>query len=508
MRLGLAAPFTTLSLLALLLVSPSAAQQEMRGRLLPITAPIRHAGVFHVATGTWTRGASLANVTGPDTIYNNSCSPVYFVGMISNDEFQHRSRLPSLSGPSTDSRFYAGPNSAHESDEEPGCRTEYVVNGYQFSYCSSHVGPWDRRDRFASSWIPSAGSSCGLNNLVSQYTIVITGLPGGTATGGQQCWVIDVDLDPSGTGGGIALSADGDGSYTGPGTAEQFGWGFGPVLTPIVVADFTGPVVAGNFTWTGGPYSGVLSPCTGTDGTIWDPEYPSNGSESGTGMLSNNFFRSTYQGPPGGPNCYFFGGVPHADFYLRLFADAGCPPDSSQPFCFPSMAGVRSCPCGNPPSAQKLGCDSFVGPSTPSGNGGAKLATSGTAHASASTTLVFHVTKAHNPTSNSNLHVFWRGTSFLVSGVKSGFGVSCVGGSLARIYQGTGRGTGGLGSTNAVDFPNAAQTTDAWTASGMPSPGTTLLYFDSFRDAQGPANCSTANDRFNVSHAAAVTWVP
>ena len=178
------------------------------------------------------------------------------------------------------------------------------------------------------------------------------------------------------------------------------------------------------------------------------------------------------------------------------------------PFCFPEVSGVRSCPCGNPPTSADAGCDSFTTSSTVSGAGGAKLTVSGVPSCVPVNTLVFHVTQAHNPGSNTNLHVFWRGTSALAVGVKSGFGVRCVAGSLKRIYQGVGTGVGGLGSTNAIDFPNGTQTTDAWTASLMPDPGTTLFYYDSFRDQQGPTTCNTANDRFNVSHAGAVTWLP
>ena len=182
--------------------------------------------------------------------------------------------------------------------------------------------------------------------------------------------------------------------------------------------------------------------------------------------------------------------------------------DGIAAFCFPDVGGVRSCPCGNPATAGDLGCDNFINTTTVSGTGGAKLDSTGTPNASVSNTFVFHVTGAHNPAVNSNLHVFWLGTSTLPVGVKSGFGVRCVAGALQRIYQGSGTGSMGVPSSNAVDFPNGTQTTDAWTASQMPVAGTTLYYYDSFRDQQGPTNCNTANDRFNVSHALSVTWVP
>ena len=184
--------------------------------------------------------------------------------------------------------------------------------------------------------------------------------------------------------------------------------------------------------------------------------------------------------------------------------------DGFTAFCFPEVNGVRSCPCNNPqvPALSDRGCDNYVDQTTVSGTGGAQLAVSGVPHASVASTLVFNVTGAHNPAVNSNLHVFWKGTTTLPVGVKSGFGVRCVAGTLKRIYQGSGTGTAGVPSSNAVDFPNGVQTTNAWTASQMPASGTTLYYYDSFRDQQGPLTCDSANDRFNVSHAAAITWQP
>jgi hypothetical protein len=61
-----------------LLGSAAFAQADLRSRLQPITSPLMHAGVYHVATGTWTPGATLANGTGPNVIYNNNCAAVYF----------------------------------------------------------------------------------------------------------------------------------------------------------------------------------------------------------------------------------------------------------------------------------------------------------------------------------------------------------------------------------------------------------------------------------------------
>ena len=106
----------------LVLVSPLLPQGDAGPSLRSRTAPLRHAGVYHVATGTWTRGASLAHAVGPDVIYNNTCFTNYFQALASGEAIQHRSRLPSPSGPTTDSLFYGTTDTDHRYDERPGCR--------------------------------------------------------------------------------------------------------------------------------------------------------------------------------------------------------------------------------------------------------------------------------------------------------------------------------------------------------------------------------------------------
>src|SRR5260370_32920552 len=102
--------------------------------------------------------------------------------------------------------------------------------------------------------------------MVWQSPTVVTGLPGGTPSVTTYCWLVDIDLSGN-SGGGIVLSADGDGTYIGPSTGEQFGFSF--QQTNQAFATNTGPIIAGDFTWTGGSLGGTLTPCTGTDGTIW-----------------------------------------------------------------------------------------------------------------------------------------------------------------------------------------------------------------------------------------------
>ena len=479
-----------------LLASAASGQEDARPRLKPITAPLRRAGVYHVATGSWTRGASLAELAAPDVIYNNTCSPVYFTGMAQCDgAFQHRSRLPSRSGPTTDSQFYGTSDSAHRYDERPGCEDAYVITGFEVGYCSSHVGTVDWEYQFARSY-----TACAEHDMVAQYTFTAT-LPGGTSTGAQACWVVDIDLSGS-PGGGMVLSADGDGTYSGPATTDSFGFGL-RLASPLSITDFTGPLIAGNYTWTGGPAHGPQTPCTGTDGTIWDSAVDL--SEAGTGMSSSDFFRITHCCiSECNPGCYYFGGIIHSDFYLELFAAPACPPDPMTPLCSPGMDGVRACPCSNPPASSGVGCDNF-GPNPPGGTGGARLAASGFASV-AGDTLELHVTD--EIVNASNLTVLWQGTALLAngppSGVRFGAGVRCVSGTLKRLYKGNASG-------GAIDFPSGSQP-NVYTASANRGyaidPPITLYYFAAYRNSAAGAPCGDAALGYNATNAGSIAWVP
>ena len=475
------------------------AQSDARPRLKPITASIRHAGVYHVATGKWARGASLASLVGPDVIFNNTCAPVYFVGLLACDRYQHRDRIPSTTSPTADSLFYGTSNPAHRWDSRPGCQDEYVINGFQVGYCSSHVGAVDWEYKFASSY-----TSCGAGDLIPQYTILVTGLPGGSTTGSQYCWTIDIDVS-SLPGGGFALSADGDGVYNG-GAGDTFGWSFG-VTTAVTAADYTGPIIAGDVSWTGGPTAGPLAPCTGTDGTIWDR--PIDLSEAGTGMGSTNFFRSTLVPAPNCcvdcyPGCYYFGGSPHADFYLKLYSDAGCPETAFTGFCYPGSGNVRACPCGNPPASGSVGCDNF-GPNPPGGTGGAQLASTGLASI-ADDSLQFQATG--EIVNSGNITVLWQGTTIVANGPPSGFqfgaGVRCVGGNLLRLYKGNASG-------GSIGFPNASGP-DVHTASAAKGyaivPPITLHYFAAYRNSAAGGPCGSASLGYNATNAGSIAWTP
>jgi hypothetical protein len=486
-------PYLTTAAVALLGAS-AIAQGDLKSRLQPITSPFRHAGVFHVATGTWTRNSQLSNLTGPDTIYNNSCATAYFFPILSDEQYEHRSRVPTLGGAPWNAPTTVNPFDPLKNDEAPGCAESYVVNGFEFLYCSSRVGPFgagvfDYDQAFASAYL-----ACGASDMVRDVTFNITGLPGGTPAGAQICWIVDIDLDAASL--SFTLAADQDGTWVGPSTSEQFGWSQGPTTPGITGAMATGPVIAGNFTWPGGPFTGPLPMCSGTDGTIWDS--PINLAEAGTGMSSNDFFRITGNtaNVPSGPGCYFFGGTTiHSDFYLKLFSDPQCAP--TPPLvqnCIPGVGTTTAlCPCSNPPVAPGLGCNNFGAGPVPSG----LLDGSGVASLAADT-LSLNVTGENN----TSLSVFFTASGVQGSGLAHAGGVRCIITALKRL------GTHGA-VAGATSYPIGADlSVSARSAAlGVPiSAGQTRHYQTIYRDPNAAGPCGNVLSTVNLTNAGSVTW--
>jgi hypothetical protein len=284
---------------------------------------------------------------------------------------------------------------------------------------------------------------------------------------------------------------------------DQFGWSFN--VTPST--GDTGPVLAGNYTWLGGGRFGVHTPCTGTDGSIWDTSGPAGtgptpaGETDGTGMSSNDFFRMA-GGPvsaPSGPGCYgFVGGIPHADFYLKLFANS-CNVDPLVKFCFGGVSGINSCPCGNPqvPAGSSKGCNNFVA----GGTGGAILSGSGTAVTNPGDTLALHVVSAAPAVTVS---VLFQGTTNTVN-TRAGAGLRCVGGTLKRLYKGN-------TAAGAINFPNNAvpfHTQSAAKGFVITAP-VTLYYYTAYRNAaaNGQPGCPGLTFGFNSTNAGSIAWAP
>jgi len=503
-------PSLTTAAVALLCAS-AMAQGDLSMRPKPITAPFKHAGVYHVATGTWTRGGSQA-LLGPDIIYNNSCNSGYYAETKNGEVLQHRSRLPTTSAngaPSQDSVFYPGSNSAHEYDKRPGCNEKYIIQHFEVVYCSSILNTGANTiDWFFS--FADAYTLCGGGDMVADPNCdyLVTGLPVGTTTGAQNCWIVDIDLELATP--ACSLNADQDGTYVGPRETETFGYSQEPASATVQIGQGTGPVIAGNFTWTGGTLVGALSPCTGADGTIWDS--PINLAEEGTGMNSQDFFRVTGSAPTVAPGCYYFGGQPHGDFYLKLFSKSCGVVSPMVQNCRPGIdPGLIACPCGNPPAGGGLGCNNFqpTGP-VASATLTASLNTGSAADLSDDGDGSPQVVLMATGENSGALTVFWTGKNPKnATGVPHAAGVRCVTASLKRLYNKLASG-GGL-SGGAVNAPTGAEVSVSLrsAAVGAPiAPGETRKYFNIYRDPQAAGPCGASSSTVNLTNSGGITWGP
>jgi hypothetical protein len=215
-----------------------------------------------------------------------------------------------------------------------------------------------------------------------------------------------------------------------------------------------------------------------------------------------DFFRDTSASPACldfQPGCYFFGGNPHSDFYLKLYSDTNCsklPPLTK--FCAPGVGGIVTCPCGNPqvPAGATKGCDNFVS----GGTGGANLSGAGNPSI-ASDSLVLYVT-AEAP--STTVTVLFQGTTNTAN-VRTGAGVRCVGGVLKRLYKAN-------SNAGGIQFPNTAVSIhDASAAKGFPiTPPVTLYYYCAYRNsaANGQPGCPGLSFGFNATNAGSIAWSP
>ena len=105
-------------------LAPAAfAQNDASSKPHPITSPIKDAGTYHLATGTWTRAKAPTANLGPDTIYNNTCLLYIYYGLSSLETMVDSGRLPST-------------NSGSVPGSVPGTSDVYGINGFLIAYCA------------------------------------------------------------------------------------------------------------------------------------------------------------------------------------------------------------------------------------------------------------------------------------------------------------------------------------------------------------------------------------
>ena len=461
----------SLLVIPVLLLAPSSrAQQPANQRLQPITSPVRDAGVLHLATGTWTRGAGRQELAGPEVIYSNTCNAGYFSGQDQGEIYIDEGAVPDAGMPLTPSPSIPG-----GFDTAPGCASTYLVNGFQIAYCTASTS-YDVDVAFHDNYEP-VGTSCVVPGAPTA-SFALTGLPASTSTGVQACWIVNVDLTGTTPDGSFVLSGTGT-------NGRLFGWSFLRTSVEQVPNSPAGPLIAGD-----------PSACTGTNGTIWDPTgLPS----AGTGMQTLDAFRIDGGSTPG---CYWFQSPTtglFASFHLELYSAVDCAAaTSSATMCFPNQSGVIGCPCGNNPSTPDRGCNNSFN------TGGARLTLSGTNSLSNDTLVIAATDTRPNVTS-----LFLQGNNVLASGAIFGDGVRCAGGQLLRLNSPGGTQSNASGT---VVYPNATfpLPVSARAAQlGQPiSPGQTRWYQTYYRDSDLAFCAAPPGNSWNVTHGFELVWNP
>jgi len=284
------------------LASAATAQQAKRAERIP--GPVRDAGVYHVATGTWTRNPSEVLNFGPKTLYNNTANTGYFGLHNSNEIWYSTARIPGTAG--------------HANAKADA----YVVDGGQIAYCNSQ-GP--AGVAIDIEWYESLSSCIDPTTGTTLNSFVLSGLPGSSAVGVLACWIVTVDL--AGTSLTCKTQAEGDGVYDGILDLDSGGASFSFVST---AGGYAGPLLNGdprNFPYGDGTYYQASSLSTASGLGIQDQFYLIDT----TGILANG--------------CYWFGGYaagnPFSAWWVVLFGDnQGGAPCTSVCQSNPSSAGA------------------------------------------------------------------------------------------------------------------------------------------------------------------------
>ncbi len=346
--------FTLSAAGAMVLAGSAFAQTATQAQ--PITSPVKDAGTFHLATGTWTRGLTPVALAGPEVIYDNTCTTGFFTGLVQGEEAGDSGRIPSLSSPTNTTSL-------------TGLADNYTVNGFTVAYCSYEPLVTTIGLGFYDCYAACDNGGAGYPSPATA-AFALVNVPAGTAAGSQGCWIIGFDLEN--TTFEFALGGDCNGTYDNVASTDSFGWSW-TQLIPTTGLD-AGPLL------TGDPLGFFNASCGGVGGGT---TFVGASALPGSGIGNLDFFEVT-NNPAGG--CFFFGGYsaanPYSSFYLQLEGAAGPGGNNTgNAYCFGDGSGAL-CPCVNNGGAGE-GC---------ANSGGAGATLTGTGNGSFSNdTLAFNI---------------------------------------------------------------------------------------------------------------------
>lgn len=449
--------FTLSAAGAVVLAGSAFAQTATQAK--PITSAVKDAGTYHLATGTWTRGIGAVALAGPETIYDNTCTTGFYIGLPQGEESLDSGRVPSTSSPSNTSSL-------------TGLYDSYEVNGFQVAYCTFEPLVTTLGYSFFDCYAACDNGGAGYPTPTAAFALV--NVPGGSATGSQGCWIVTFDL--ANTTFTFDLGGDCNGNYDNIASTDSFGWSW-TQLVPTTGSD-AGPLLAGD------PLGLVNNSCGGVGGGT---TFPGALAGPGSGIGNLDQFEATTLGGTGG--CFFFGGYsaanPYSAFYLQLQGDngGGGPVNTGTAYCFGDGTGTP-CPCANFGGAGQ-GCANSTG-------SGATMTGTGNASFGADT-LAFNIAGVNGQKPG----LLLRGNSQVNGGLGNGVGdgLICAAGQSSR---------------SQVQVTSAAGTTtfSDWNGAGLGSVanvGTATNYQYWYRDPNPSGPCGFD---FNFSNAWTVTYQP
>jgi len=443
--------FTLSAAGAMVLAGSAFAQQGLQPK--PITAPVKDAGVYHVATGTWTRGVSAVALAGPEVIYDNTCTVGFYVGLPAGSDNLDGGRLPSTSSPSNTNSL-------------TGLYDDYEVNGFSVGYCSFEPLVTSLGVGFYDCYAECANAGAGYPTPTAAFNLV--NVPAGSAVGSIGCWLITFDL--ANTTLAFNLGGDCNGTYDNLASTDNFGWSWTQSIP--TTGSNAGPILAGD------PLGIFNASCGGVGGNT---TFAGATAAPGTGIGNLDQFEAagTLTG------CFWFGGYsaanPYSGFFMQIEGDAGnvTADNTGNAYCFGDGTGA-TCPCAAFGQAGE-GCLNTTG------TNGATLTGSGNASISADT---FQLDVAGVP--GAKPAIVLRGINQISNPV--GDGILCTAGQSARSQvQITSN-----GATTYANFAGAPFGASAY------APGTATNYAFWYRD---PGNACTGSG-FNFSNGWTVTFLP
>ncbi len=260
----------------------------------PILGPVRDAGTYHIATGTWTHTGEEP-AWGQKVLYRNDISTGTYApaGVAADMTWVDEGRIPSRSG-------HAGATADRNS-----------IQAIQIGYCSGSSSA-QHGDLEVYESYESCTDPAGISPLLSLPLLV----PGGGSS--LACWIVNIDL--KGTSFEFVLQGDADRVFDGWTDLDNFGWSL--FLHEQDSGGVNGPIVCGD------PNNFPLG-----DGTY----YSNPGSSYGTGLSTRDRYWLVDSSGTIGTGCYWFGGYsngyPLASFWLKLNGEEYLPNCGGTEYC-------------------------------------------------------------------------------------------------------------------------------------------------------------------------------